>query len=127
MISIGTSGFDYDDWRGVFYPEALPRRSFLGFYSGRFDALELNFSYYSLPRAEQLASMLERSEGRVRFSIKAHRSMTHERVATTAEVEAFKRALSPLREAGKLGAVPTRYARPGETLSSPVRRRGAPE
>ena len=105
MISIGTSGFDYDDWRGVFYPEALPRRSFLGFYSGRFDALELNFSYYSLPRAEQLASMLERSEGRLRFSIKAHRSMTHERTAGEAEHEAFLRALAPLREADRLAAV----------------------
>jgi uncharacterized protein YecE (DUF72 family) len=105
LITIGTSGFDYSDWRGHFYPERLSRKEYLAYYSGHFDALELNFSYYRMPDPRQLASMVERTEGRVEFAIKCHRSMTHERVATRAEIGAFKAALAPLREADRLGAV----------------------
>jgi uncharacterized protein YecE (DUF72 family) len=105
VILIGTSGFDYDDWRGPFYPRDLPKQQFLGFYARRFRALELNFSYYRMPAARQLATMVERTQGAVTFSIKAHRSMTHERTATDADVAAFREALAPLRESGTLGAV----------------------
>lgn len=105
MITVGTSGFDYEDWRGAFYPERLPRKEFLAYYATHFRALELNFSYYRMPDERQLASMVTRTEGQVEFAIKAHRSMTHERVATRAEIDAFKQALAPLREADRLGAV----------------------
>jgi len=105
VILIGTSGFDYDDWRGLFYPEDLPKRSQLEYYSGHFAALELNFSYYRMPEARQLASMAERTAGRVAFAVKAHRSMTHERSAGEAEFESFAQALAPLEEAGVLAAV----------------------
>lgn len=105
MILIGTSGFDYEDWRGVFYPEKLPRSEFLTYYSGRFEALELNFSYYRMPTAKQLASMVDRTGGQVAFSIKAHRTMTHERVASSSDYEQFAEALRPLRESGTLAAV----------------------
>jgi uncharacterized protein YecE (DUF72 family) len=105
LIRIGTSGFDYEDWRGPFYPEQLPRREFLAYYATHFDALELNFSYYRMPEERQLASMVRRTEGRVEFAIKAHRSMTHDRIATRAEIDAFKQAVEPLREADRLAAV----------------------
>jgi len=105
LITIGTSGFDYEDWRGHFYPQRLARKEFLAYYATHFDSLELNFSYYRMPQERQLASMVARTDGKVEFAIKAHRSMTHERIATTAEIDAFKQALSPLRQAGKLGAV----------------------
>jgi uncharacterized protein YecE (DUF72 family) len=105
LILVGTSGFDYEDWQGPFYPEGLPKRSRLEYYSGHFAALELNFSYYKLPEARQLASMVERTGGRLAFAIKAHRSMTHERTAGEAEHRAFAEALRPLEEAGALAAV----------------------
>jgi uncharacterized protein YecE (DUF72 family) len=105
LIRIGTSGFDYEDWRGAFYPETVPRKNWLRYYAQRFPTLELNFSYYRMPSSKQLASMLERSEGRIEFAIKAHRSMTHERTATDGDLGEFKEALKPLREAEKLGAV----------------------
>jgi uncharacterized protein YecE (DUF72 family) len=105
VILIGTSGFDYDDWRGCFYPDDLPKRAQLEYYSGHFSALELNFSYYRLPGARQLASMVERTGGRVAFAVKAHRSMTHERTAGEAEYQGFAEALAPLAEAGALAAV----------------------
>lgn len=105
MIRIGTSGFDYEDWRGHFYPESLPRKSYLPYYADRFDALELNFSYYRMPGAAQLASMVERTAGKVEFSLKAHRAMTHERTAPPEVVAEFRAAVEPLSSAGRLGAV----------------------
>lgn len=105
MISIGTSGFFYDDWRGFFYPDDLPKDGFLSFYAQHFSTLELNFSYYKMPTAKMLSSMLERTEGKVDFAIKAHRSMTHDRTCAKRDFEAFNEALSPLREARKLAAV----------------------
>ncbi len=105
MITIGTSGYDYADWREHFYPTSMNRRHWLTYYAEHFSALELNFSYYKMPSAKQLASMVERTGGKVEFAIKAHRSMTHERTATDADIAQFKQALEPLVEAGRLGAV----------------------
>ncbi len=105
MISIGTSGFDYADWRGVFYPSKLQRKEWLAYYAERFSALELNFSYYRMPAEGQLASMVERTGGKVEFAIKAHRSMTHDRIASDAEYATFTRAVDELRQAERLGAV----------------------
>ena len=105
VIEIGTSGFDYADWHGFFYPEALSKGDRLSYYSGHFSALELNFSYYRMPSAASLESMVKRTDGRVTFAVKAHRSMTHERIATDLDYDAFTDALRPIREAGKLGAI----------------------
>jgi uncharacterized protein YecE (DUF72 family) len=105
MISIGTSGFDYPDWSGFFYPEKLPRKAWLPYYSEHFKALELNFSYYRMPGPGQLASMVERTAGKVEFALKAHRSMTHERTASDSEYSDFLSAAFELRQAGRLATV----------------------
>jgi uncharacterized protein YecE (DUF72 family) len=49
---IGTSGYQYDHWRGSFYPEDLPKKDWLPFYARHFDTVELNNSFYHLPSAE---------------------------------------------------------------------------
>ena len=49
MIHVGTSGWQYRDWKGSFYPEDLPQRAWLGFYTTRFSTVELNNSFYRLP------------------------------------------------------------------------------
>jgi uncharacterized protein YecE (DUF72 family) len=105
MIEIGTSGFDYEDWRGFFYPESLNKTAWLEYYASHFSALELNFSYYRMPDATMLASMVRRTDGKVTFVVKAHRSMTHERTASDLDFAAFRDALQPIREANRLGAV----------------------
>ncbi|MCP4602515.1 MAG: DUF72 domain-containing protein [Proteobacteria bacterium] len=105
MITIGTSGFDYADWRGFFYPERLSRKTWLSYYAEQFAALELNFSYYCMPKPGQLASMIERTGGKVEFAIKAHRSMTHERTASDADYSEFLGAVKELRQADRLGSV----------------------
>jgi uncharacterized protein YecE (DUF72 family) len=48
-IRIGTSGWVYDHWRGVFYPEGLPQRDWLGYYAREFDTAEINNTFYRLP------------------------------------------------------------------------------
>ena len=77
-ILIGTSGYDYPEWKGVFYPDNLARKDFLLFYSTKFNALELNSTFYSMPTFERMERFIKRSEGRVNFSVKAHRLLTHE-------------------------------------------------
>lgn len=104
MILIGTSGFSYKDWKGPFYPKGLPDGQMLAYYSERFRAVELNFSYYSIPNEATCRRFVQRSGGRVEFVVKAHSSMTHTREAGEADYEAFRRGIEPLREEGLLGA-----------------------
>ena len=75
-ILIGTSGYDYPEWRGVFYPAELKRADFLPYYATQFNALELNSSFYNMPTAERLLSFWERSGGALKFSVKANRLLT---------------------------------------------------
>ncbi len=77
-ILIGTSGYDYPEWKGVFYPLDLKRADFLKYYASQFNALELNNTFYNMPTAERLLSYYERSEEKLKFSIKANRLLTHE-------------------------------------------------
>ena len=72
-LLIGTSGYDYPEWKGVFYPEDLKRKDFLSFYATQFNALELNNTFYNMPTAERLLSFYERTEGKLSFSVKANR------------------------------------------------------
>lgn len=105
-ILIGTSGYDYPEWKGVFYPEDLKRKDFLLYYSTVFNALELNSSFYNMPTAERLSSFYDRSEGRLNFSVKANRLLTHE-VGLGWQVAAadFKLALNPLMQKDVLSAI----------------------
>ena len=105
-LLLGTSGYDYPEWKGVFYPADLKRKDFLPYYSTVFNALELNFSFYGLPTAERLLSFYERSEGRLAFSVKANRLLTHEISGGWKDVaDDFKAALNPLLQKDCLCAV----------------------
>ena len=105
-LLIGTSGYDYPEWKGVFYPEDLKRKNFLSYYATQFNALELNNTFYNMPTAERLLSFYERSEGRLNFSVKANRLLTHEIGAEwQVAAEDFKTALNPLQEKDSLSAV----------------------
>ena len=105
-ILIGTSGYDYPEWKGVFYPPEVKRADFLSYYATQFNAVELNNTFYNMPTAERLSSFYERSEGKLQFSIKANRLLTHEidsKWRTAADD--FKSALNPLLEKDSLSAV----------------------
>lgn len=78
QLLIGTSGYDYPEWKGVFYPTDLPRKDFLSYYATQFNALEINNTFYNMPDAGRINSFYERSQGKLNFSIKANRLLTHE-------------------------------------------------
>jgi uncharacterized protein YecE (DUF72 family) len=97
-LLIGTSGYDYPDWKSGFYPEKLARTKFLEYYSEHFNSLELNGTYYRMPTAEQMRKMIDKSGGRVRFTVKAFGDLTHALDKTKYQqlMCEFKNALEPL-------------------------------
>jgi uncharacterized protein YecE (DUF72 family) len=105
VIRIGTSGFQYEDWREILYPRDLPKTRFLERYAEEFDAVEINYTYYSMPSARTLASLVRRTPDPFGFAIKLHSTMTHERTADEAAYRAFLEALKPLVDGGRLLAI----------------------
>lgn len=105
MIRVGTSGFQYKDWVGHFYPEGLPQSRWLERYAEEFDTCELNYTYYRLPEASQLARMAERVPDDFVFSLKAYRGITHEREDVAGNLRRLGEAVEPLAQTGRLGAV----------------------
>lgn len=104
-ILIGTSGYDYPEWRGVFYPVGLKRADFLPYYATQFNALELNNTFYNMPTAERLLSFWERSGGALKFSVKANRLLTHEIGRDwQSAAQDFRSALMPLAQNGSLAS-----------------------
>ncbi|KGQ21814.1 DUF72 domain-containing protein [Thermus filiformis] len=101
-VFLGTGGFAYEDWVGLLYPS--PRRQdWLRYYAERMNALEVNATFYALPGERTFLGLLKKSEGRLHFALKLHRSMTHDRNAPPEAYERLKGAVRPLREAGLLG------------------------
>jgi uncharacterized protein YecE (DUF72 family) len=76
-IHIGTSGWSYPHWRGVFYPERWPHRRELEYASRRFDSLEINRSFYSLLTPESCRAWYEQTPGGFSFALKGSRFITH--------------------------------------------------
>ncbi|MBC7338401.1 MAG: DUF72 domain-containing protein [Firmicutes bacterium] len=109
MILVGTSGFSYEDWRGVFYPPDLGTREMLGYYSQHFPVVELDFTYYRMPSPRTMAQIERKTGPGFTFCVKAYREMTHERPDDAGELRSlcrqFASALEPMSEAGKLGCV----------------------
>lgn len=105
-ILIGTSGYDYPEWKGIFYPKDLSRKDFLSFYATKLNALEINSTFYSMPTAESIRNFYEKSEGKLKFSVKVNRTLTHFRKQNWKnEADNFKNAISFLREKNCLSAV----------------------
>jgi uncharacterized protein YecE (DUF72 family) len=105
MLRAGTSGFSYEAWSGRFYPEELPAKRWLGFYAGRLPAVEINNTFYRLPKESVLAGWAEQVPDSFRFAIKASRRITHiKRLKDAGDETGY--LLDVLRVLGaKLGAV----------------------
>ena len=74
---IGTSGWHYDDWRGRFYPEKLPKAQWLEFYARHFPTLELNNTFYRLPKESVFRKWHDSSPPDFVFAVKISRYITH--------------------------------------------------
>jgi uncharacterized protein YecE (DUF72 family) len=76
-IRIGTSGWQYADWRDVLYPKGLPQRAWLDRYAGVFDTVELNNSFYRLPSAANFERWKAAVPTGFLFAVKLSRYLTH--------------------------------------------------
>jgi uncharacterized protein YecE (DUF72 family) len=77
VLRIGTSGWQYRDWRGRFYPDDVPAKRWLEFYASRFGTVEVNNTFYRLPGRDTFADWAARVPDDFEFAIKASRYLTH--------------------------------------------------
>ena len=76
-VLAGTSGFSYKEWKGSFYPEDLPADQMLRHYAGQLPAVEINNTFYRMPKASLLAQWAEQVPDGFRFVLKASQQITH--------------------------------------------------
>ena len=115
MIRIGTSGFSFPDWKGTVYPLGIRERDMLSFYEKelRFNALEVNFTYYTLPSQKSFMAMSQKTSREFEFVVKSFKGMTHEirdkekgvMINNQEIFQKFKYSLIPLIKEGKLACV----------------------
>jgi uncharacterized protein YecE (DUF72 family) len=121
-VHVGCSGWNYDDLRGVVYPEGLGRGSWLSRYAELFSTVEVNSTFYRLASAKAVESWVAQTPPEFIFSVKASRYLTHVRRLRDigAGVQRFYEPLAALRESGKLGPtlwqLPANFRRDDERL-----------
>jgi uncharacterized protein YecE (DUF72 family) len=76
-VLVGTSGWQYDDWRGRFYPKDLPKSEWLRYFSEAFPTVEVNNTFYQLPKEETFVAWREASADGFLVTVKASRYITH--------------------------------------------------
>ena len=76
-VLVGTSGWQYDSWRGVFYPPEVPKRAWLRFFAERFPTVEVNNSFYMLPKASSFERWRDETPEGFVVTVKASRYITH--------------------------------------------------
>ena len=106
-LHVGTSGYAYKGWKGSFYPEKLPDKEMLTFYAGQFSTVEINYSFYQMPKErvlEQWAGVVP--EG-FRFALKANQRITHVQRLRNCEstLKRFLEVASVLEEGNHLGPI----------------------
>jgi len=86
-LHVGTSGYSYKGWKGTFYPERIAAGDMLRFYATQLAAVEINNTFYRLPKAEVLAGWCEQVPADFRFTLKASRRITHNKRLKDADDE----------------------------------------
>ena len=77
-IRVGTSGYNYPEWRGSFYPDRFPTACMLAYYAERFDTVEINYSFYRMPSPKTVADWVAETPEGFTFALKASRRITHD-------------------------------------------------
>jgi len=75
---IGTSGYNYPEWKGSFYPETLPAKKMLPYYAARFPTVEINYTFYRAPNEKILEGWNQATPDTFRLTLKAPKRITHE-------------------------------------------------
>ena len=76
-IRIGTSGWHYSDWAGLFYPAGLPKSKWFEYYAKDFDTVEINNTFYQLPKQQTFINWRKQAPKNFLFTVKANRFITH--------------------------------------------------
>ncbi len=98
-VRVGTSGWQYDDWDGRFYPADVPKRRWYEHYASVFPTVEINYSFYRLPRTSTAERWNRQAPDRFRYAVKGSRYITHNlKLADPAEAIAHVvERLAPLK------------------------------
>ena len=78
MIWVGTSGYNYPEWRGTFYPEKLAAARMLPYYAERFSTVEINYTFYRAPSEKILAGWSSATPETFKLTLKAPKRITHD-------------------------------------------------
>lgn len=108
MLYVGTAGFSYKDWKGVFYPEDMKPGDFLEHYSRLFPCVEIDYTYYRQPVPKTMTAMVSKVPPWFRFTVKAHKTLTHEIPVGSdldREAKTFIQGVMPMAESGTLGSI----------------------
>lgn len=121
-IYVGTSGFSYPEWKPSFYPHGLPPKAFLSHYATRLSAVEIDSTFYRMPKPATLDSWRQATGEGFRFACKAPQGITHrERLALPSPAFEYWNTLLP-RLGSQLGVVlyqlPPSWRRDDERLGS---------
>ncbi|MBN1265691.1 MAG: DUF72 domain-containing protein [Anaerolineales bacterium] len=109
-LLLGTQGFSFDDWVGPFYPDGTPKREYLEVYSKHFRTVEIDSTFYGVPRLTTVEGWRKRTPPEFRFAAKFPRAITHEKMLVDAEreTETFIRVMEELEE--KLGVLTLQFS-----------------
>ena len=89
-VHVGTSGYNYPEWRGTFYPEKFSASKMFGYYSERFRTVEINYTFYRMPTEKLIAGWAAQAPEGFRYTLKAPKRITHDRrLANCADETAF--------------------------------------
>jgi uncharacterized protein YecE (DUF72 family) len=122
-VRVGCSGWSYQHWRERVYPDGVPQRRWLEHYATLFDTVEVNATFYRLPRRETVAEWVERTPPDFLLAVKASRFLTHVRRLSDVGrgLERFYERIAPLLDSPKMGPVlwqlPETFHRDDERLA----------
>lgn len=103
MIRLGTSGYSYDDWKGVFYPVGVEKRNYLSYYAQLFDTVEIDATYYRIPSSSMFEAIARKVPHGFRFCVKTPSTFTHERTKFEETLEPYRMSVYPLVRRRMLG------------------------
>src|SRR5919108_5502717 len=104
-VFVGTSGYNYPEWRGTFYPEKFPTSKMLAYYAERLRTVEVNYTFYRIPTPALLEGWAKGTPEHFTFTLKAPRRITHDSKLQRCEdlTQAFCRTAATL--GSKLGVL----------------------
>ena len=76
-VHVGTSGYNYTEWRGTFYPDKFPAPKMFGYYSERFHTVEINYTFYKMPTEKLIAGWAAQAPAGFQYTLKAPKRITH--------------------------------------------------